>query len=56
MCSVFDVVNAGDVVCNGDGGPYTRRPAGGSPPPPPCPGAAPQLVERGPYAYNKVFY
>lgn len=54
--SLFDVVNANEVVCNGDGGAYERHSAGSDKPLPDCPGAAPELVERGPYAYNKVLY
>jgi hypothetical protein len=55
IISLFDVVNANEVVCNGDGGPYERRSAGSQEPLPECPGASPELVERGPYAYNKVY-
>jgi len=46
---MFDVVNTGDFVCNGNGGPYVAGPQAG------CKGGAPQLVERGPYAYTKFW-
>lgn len=43
---MFDISNADKVVCNGAYDPSYRDP---------CPGEAPALVERGPYAYNKLY-
>jgi hypothetical protein len=45
---MFDVVNSNDVMCNGPGGPYDPQRE-------PCPGSVPDLVERGPYSYTKLW-